>query len=185
MSKKRDTNTVVKKEYAPLPGASYSRQQAEILGRILEALPASPNKQPALLVEECEPDDHPLHGLFEWDNVEAGHKYRLAQARRHIRTLHIEYIRADNTKTTEAAFISIPQKGAPAVPRQQPRLYISLSVARTDPEQRGNAVRLALRDLEAWCERFRPLAFDELSPVFDAVEDVRRALEDGDIEQAV
>lgn len=44
---------------------------------------------PAMVVEAARPDDHPLHGQFEWDDAIAGAAYRCAQAAQLIRSVKI------------------------------------------------------------------------------------------------
>lgn len=50
---------------------------------------------PDLVVAIAEPEDHPLHGQFVWDNKIAGHQFRLGQARaliRHVMSYDYETI---------------------------------------------------------------------------------------------
>lgn len=51
---------------------------------------------PAMVVEAARPEDHPLHGRFEWDNGRAGSKYRLFQAQQLIRSVRIRVIDEDD-----------------------------------------------------------------------------------------
>lgn len=44
---------------------------------------------PGLVVEAARPDEHPLHGQFEWDDTVAGAAYRCAQAAQLIRSVKI------------------------------------------------------------------------------------------------
>lgn len=46
---------------------------------------------PETVVEAATPEEHPLHSSFEWDDTIAGHKYRLVQASRMIRTVRVVY----------------------------------------------------------------------------------------------
>jgi hypothetical protein len=44
---------------------------------------------PDLLLQVAEPEDHPLHHRFEWDDSVAGPLYRLEQAARIIRSVRV------------------------------------------------------------------------------------------------
>lgn len=44
---------------------------------------------PGAVVEAARPDDHPLHGMFEWDDSTAAAAYRCAQAAQLIRSVKI------------------------------------------------------------------------------------------------
>lgn len=45
---------------------------------------------PDALVEDATPNDSPWHDQFEWNNAEAGHQYRVGQARVIIASIRIE-----------------------------------------------------------------------------------------------
>lgn len=51
---------------------------------------------PSMVVEAARPEDHPLHGRFEWDDEKAGDKFRLHQARQLIRSVRIRVIVEDD-----------------------------------------------------------------------------------------
>lgn len=44
-----------------------------------------------LVVAAAEPQDHPLHDQFEWDDSVAGPEFRLVQAQRLIRSVKVRY----------------------------------------------------------------------------------------------
>lgn len=46
--------------------------------------------KPSVLISMSEAEDSPTHDCFEWDNKEAGHQYRLQQARSWIRRVNIK-----------------------------------------------------------------------------------------------
>jgi hypothetical protein len=67
----------------------------------------------ALVVEEAEPDDSPLHDQFEWDDESAGHRYRLTQARALIRSVRIRVVESDPKSETVRAFINVQGPAEP------------------------------------------------------------------------
>lgn len=56
---------------------------------------------PALIVEAATPKNHPLHNRFDWDNREAGHKWRLEQASQLIRIAKTVYHKPDSEQRLE------------------------------------------------------------------------------------
>lgn len=78
------------------------------LGDELEACRARNGRlTPEMVVGKARDPNHPLHAHFEWDDVKAGDKYRLDQARNLIRTIKLNYIRADNTRGEVRAFMAV------------------------------------------------------------------------------
>lgn len=65
------------------------------------------------VVAVAAPQDHPLHHYFEWDDAKAGHKYRVHQAERLIRSIKIETTppSADDGPHYVRAFVSNRQAG--------------------------------------------------------------------------
>lgn len=64
---------------------------------------------PATVVKAAEPDDHPLHGRFEWNDTVAGHEYRKVQAAELIRSVRVSYgePRQDGEKKSVRAFVPV------------------------------------------------------------------------------
>lgn len=52
---------------------------------------------PALVVDEARPEEHPLHGRFEWDDSVAGEAWRRQQAHELIRSVKVVYREADES----------------------------------------------------------------------------------------
>lgn len=92
---------------------------------------------PALVVEAATPADSPLHRYFDWDDSTAAHKWRIEQAREHIRTARIQYV-SNGAKKTTRAFVSV-RHGA-----NEPSNYQPLERVATDDITR----RIVLRDFE-------------------------------------
>lgn len=46
---------------------------------------------PSIVVEDAAEPTHPLHSCFEWDDVVAGHAWRLEQARSLIQSVNVVY----------------------------------------------------------------------------------------------
>lgn len=72
-------------EYRARKGASITDAQADLLGREMEVMEREGVPvTPANILARFEAEDHPLHGLFEWDDAKAAIQWRLDQARRAI-----------------------------------------------------------------------------------------------------
>lgn len=69
-----------------------ARVSAQVAGERLEHLrtAASGELTPDRVVADARDPNSPLHPLFEWNETEAAHQYRLVQARSLIRALAIE-----------------------------------------------------------------------------------------------
>lgn len=65
---------------------------------------------PQSVVAEARNPDHPLHDRFEWNDKIAGEKYRLAQARKLIRTVKLTIHEGDENSPPQRlrAFFSVP-----------------------------------------------------------------------------
>jgi hypothetical protein len=91
------------------------------------------------LVDHARPDDHPLHNRFQWDDAEAGERYRLQQAAEMIRSVRIVY--KTNEKTGEEsrrrAYVSTAENTRPSE-------YLATEDALGDPLAR----KLVLRQFE-------------------------------------
>lgn len=74
---------------------------------------------PEAVVKAAENPNSPLHGLFEWDDAIAGHKYRVEQAREVIRSIKLTvtyetktvcvpmYVRDPKRVTSEQGYVTI------------------------------------------------------------------------------
>lgn len=117
---------------------------------------------PAHVVEAAQPEDSPIHDRFEWDDSEAGIRYRMWQARQLIR-VHV---------------VVGPEPGVEPV-----RAYVSLSTDRiaaggyraiVDIRSSDELYQVMLRDAIDELERMRRKyeSIRELRPVFRAVDRV-------------
>ena len=103
-------------------------------------------------------EDHPdseLHQRFDWDDADAGPKWRLPQARQLIARFVIEQSTAH--RTTVSLKLDRANGGG----------YRALSDVVGNIDLRAHAVNDALSELDRWRERFSHLS--ELNPVFDVI----------------
>lgn len=60
-----------------------------------------------IVVEEATDPAHPLHDQFDWDNESAGHKYRLEQAAKLLRSVRITRQESSATPSDLRAFVAV------------------------------------------------------------------------------
>lgn len=116
------------------------------------------------LVEQSRDPSAPLHPAFEWDNDAAAEAYRIDQARYLIRSIEVVVLPEPEAKPVRA-FVSVR--------RDDDRSYTSVAHAMSDPELRQQVLDNALRELEAWRNRYAELV--ELANVFAAIDEARAA----------
>lgn len=100
------------------------------------------------LVTLASAEEHPLHGLFEWDDSIAADLYRSTQAR-----TYISYVRFETPKgNTLPVYVNVritDQNG------NKDRGYITLDRAMTDVTLREQILSGALRELQHWEGKYK------------------------------
>lgn len=105
-----------------------------------------------VVVRAAEKKSSPLHDMFEWDDAEAAHQYRLVQAREIIR--HIVVI--DNgDKTPRRAYVQVSFDDG--------RAYVDTVEALKDSDLRVQVLNRARAEMESFIRRYQEL--EELSDV--------------------
>jgi hypothetical protein len=117
------------------------------------------------VVEASRERGAPLHAAFEWNNARAAAAYRIEQAKYLIRSIEVVVDSAIEEARPVRAFVSVV--------RDEDRSYTSVSHALADPDLRRQVLVGALRELEAWRDRYAELV--ELANVFAAIEEARTA----------
>jgi hypothetical protein len=99
------------------------------------------------VVEAAEPSKSPIHKHFEWDNDEAGRRWRLLQGRNLIRSV---VVRFEDAPVTEPQFVhAISGSGDSAEP-----LYATIAEVLSDDELLESATREALNYMESGRDRW-------------------------------
>lgn len=114
-----------------------SRWQIELEQMVAEAGTITPEA----VVERARDPSSALHERFDWNNDEAGEKYRLLQARSLIRrvVVHIEP-RPENQEVTIRAYVNV-DRGS--------REYVPVSVVKSDEEATTAVLHHLLADLRS------------------------------------
>lgn len=142
------------------------RVDAQIAGAEMERLRVLHNGrlERNLVLEAARNPLNPLHPEFEWDDRKAAEAHRMDRAGYLIRSIEVVV-----TEPVEAK----PVRAFVSVTRDDDRSYTSVSHALADPALRQQVLMAALRELEAWRERYAELV--ELAQVFAAIEEARLA----------
>lgn len=112
---------------------------------------------PEDIVEASKDESAPLHPCFEWNDTVAAHKYRCGQAAFLIRLIVAEDYSTSSSESVRA-FVHIQDS------------YKPISVVVNSQDQMSELLRSALAELSAFRKKYQSLS--ELSPVFEAIEEV-------------
>lgn len=159
-------------EYAWRDGARLpkgARVAAQVVGARLEQLRAGGGGEltPEAVVSDARYPGSPLHSLFEWDEAEAAHQYRLVQARALIRAVVVRYrAMPDGGPRTVVAFVNLKDGDR--------QYYTATAAALSDRERRAIVLRQAWKDFQALRKRHADLT--EFARLFAALDEIERAL---------
>lgn len=145
---------------------SQPKIDAQIAGEELERIRTYHNGrlESDMVVEAARDEQNPLHPAFEWNDKRAADAFRVEQAKYLIRSIEVT-VAPDQDAKPVRAFVSVV--------RDDDRSYTSVSHALADPELRHQVLVNALRELEAWRDRYAELV--ELANVFVAIDEARTA----------
>lgn len=134
---------------------------AETVGKRFEAIEKEHGKITSeLVLQDAEPEDSPMHELFEWDDAVAGHKYRLSQATQIIISLAKE-VEEDPKPKPVRAYYNVSngeRKGS----------FVNVKTAFENPDTRDIILKRALKELESFREKYQNLS--ELAGVFKQID---------------
>ena len=159
-------------QYAYRDGArlqSGAGVAAQLVGERLECLRAKSRGEltPERVIIDARNPTSPLHPLFEWDESEAAHQYRLVQARALIRAVIVRYRPAPGEAPRKVvAFVNVKDGDR--------QYYTATAVALANPRQRAIVLRQALEDFRALRRRYADLA--EFASLFAALDEIEAAL---------
>lgn len=122
---------------------------------------------PEDVLDDAKNGNSPLHSFFEWDDGEAAHQHRLAQARGLIRSVVAIYTQDDAPAVRQKAYVNIKRSG-------EPQHYRELSHAMSQKDTRDVVIRRAWSEFQAWKRRYKDLK--EFAAFFDAAEEFERKL---------
>jgi len=157
---------------------NVSGHDPQVVGEELERLRELNGDKltPPRVVEAAQPEESPLHTLFEWYNSEAARKYRLQQARHVLRVTVISKIGSSPMVTPLPQFVNVTERPSQKEDKNGKviRYYESTPVAMKDPVLREQVIRKAFNELESWQKRYD--AYEEFGRVFAAIDDTKTEL---------
>jgi hypothetical protein len=103
------------------------------------------------VVEVATPATHPLHDFFEWDDTEAGRKYRVWQAGQLIRSVKILVTASTNGDLEDFKIREWVPARSVGLGRGH---YVPEDQVRDHPEQQARLLRQLRRDLAAVKRRY-------------------------------
>lgn len=110
---------------------------------------------PADVLEEAAEPESPLHGFFEWDDSEAAHHYRLAQAAGLIRSVKVRITRERSGEVEDLVVRAWVAARATGTDRETPEGYLPEALVEQRPELREAVLRQMRRDLTAAHRRYQ------------------------------
>ena len=130
----------------------------QVAGEVCEKLAHDNRLTAKNLVDECRPEDAPLHSYFEWRDNVAAELYREDQARLLIRSI-----------------ISVNEPDQPPVRtfwniRVEEPEYKAIQYIFSNPEETECLLKTAMRELRAFQKKYATLT--QLAPVFKAIDEV-------------
>jgi hypothetical protein len=121
---------------------------------------------PELVVKAARNKTSPLHDYFNWNNEEAGEKYRICQAEFLIRRIKLTVVRQD-VKTKEIKLETTRAYISPQSIRGK-ESYIRLADVMESPELKDEVLQRAKTELIGIKKRYAQL--NELAEVWEAIE---------------
>lgn len=154
---------------------------AETVGKALEEIESSYGEvNPVLLLDASRAEDSPTHNLFTWDDSIAAEKYRLSEAGRAIRDLHIEYVSEvqeptdmqikmeinEPVKYVGRAYVNVAMTDGNGLPGAGK--FVNIHTAMTNSETRRIVLLNATRELRIFTQKYKK--YEELSAVIESIE---------------
>lgn len=93
-----------------------------------------------------------LRPEFEWNDDVAGHEYRMEQARRLLRAIHVVYLGDDGQEHETRWYQVIPDDAKPGLD-----VYYNVEQILAEPSYRETVVTTARRELIAYRDRYRSI----------------------------
>lgn len=140
------------------------KRDHDLIKAELEALKAGGMIRPADVIQRAKSKKSALHNCFTWDDSEAGHQFRLLQARNLLRVYVL--VEANNSIPVRA-FVSL------TTDRKNGGGYRAVADVMSDDAMRLQMLRDALTQMRNVQKKYKNL--QQLSKVWEAVDEAERA----------
>jgi len=112
--------------------------------------------KPETVIMESKKKSAPLHPMFDWNETEAAHNWRKAQARGILGNLvQVEIINNEPEKVRSMVCVAVRDEND----ESQGKAYMPIQDAMNDPEYRQQVINEARSELEGWQRRFKAYGF--------------------------
>ena len=115
---------------------------------------------PAVVVEAARSPTSPLHSCFDWDDSEAGQKWRIAQARHLLRVI-VRYEEPKEQLVPTHVFVSLTPDREAGVGYRLTRAVLA------DPDLRRQLLEDARADMKRFTKKY--MVLEELAAIFAAM----------------
>ena len=141
------------------------RLNSEVISKILEVKDTM-GLTPKNLVEEARNRKSVLHNFFEWNNDEAGEKWRIHQATVLINQVEIE--------VGESKMFAFENVSVQIEDGRNERVYMTPNEIASNSDLKKQVIKNALGIIATWQEKYKQYA--ELSPIFTSIKKVKKKL---------
>lgn len=121
-----------------------------------------------MLVKAASAKRNPLHAEFEWDDTEAGHQFRLSQAREVLR--HLVVVRDEISSERPQRVYEVVRLPKEEENTRAKNVYRTVDQIMADPDMRAELLGRALKELISIRNRYRDL--QELAVVMRSIDEV-------------
>jgi len=169
--------------FIPPEFSSWTHIDGEAVGRIIESMDMP---TPPAVVDAARAEDSPLHRYFTWDDGAAAEKWRLDEARKLVRSIHVVVVGDDHQEYAVRAFslihVRTPDNSETEViecndlEESESRRYVPIRVVRANPEMARDVRAEAQQQLTRWYQtylrynRTLPGFGERFGPIFREIE---------------
>lgn len=148
---------------------SSHRTDAQSVGEELEAIRAASNGQiqPEDVLRKAADKGSAMHTIFEWDDTEAAHQYRIEQARGMIRAVRVEIVRPNKEREYVRCYANVQN--------EDEREYRAVEEILDNSSLRKQLLLEAIQQLKAFRERYKE--FTDAKGILLEIEKLQNQLE--------
>lgn len=156
-------------------GARISHEDARIAGEFLVAQFGKVGAPARAVVDAARPEDSPIHDQFEWDDSEAAEQYRIAQARRLVRSIEVvTFVKGAEIERVPAfeRVVIRDTKTKDAVPK-----YLNQQIVWSRADLSEQVIQRLVRETQALARRLREYGIKDqrIALLADGVEEALEA----------
>jgi len=160
--KKKKTEDKLKRNYT-----KYKKELEKLEQKYNGML--SPND----IIREAVSERSPLHDWFDWQDAEAGEKWRIHQARLLLNSIKVIVQFEGGTKTYRK-YLNVTVNTGTESKKDLQRFYVSTSTVLKKPELRQQVVERAIKEADYWRKTYED--YLELQDIFKGIKKTKKKL---------